>query len=114
VIYSVAFSPVRDEFIQGMRYGDRPPPPAPIATPPPDSQQEPAVPDTVYAERAPLLEQLVPFQLLPIVNALRRNAASELAALSGGEYINFTTRKGFDHCLERIANRTHNYYLLSF
>ncbi len=29
-------------------------------------------------------------------NALKKNAAKELAALSGGEYINFTTQKGFD------------------
>jgi hypothetical protein len=52
--------------------------------------------------------------LLLIINALRKNAASELAALSGGEYINFTTQKGFDAGLQRIANRIHNYYLLSF
>jgi len=44
--------------------------------------------------------------LIMAVNALRKNAAHELAALSGGEYINFTTQKGFDH--------VHNYYLLSF
>jgi hypothetical protein len=53
-------------------------------------------------------------QLLLIVNALRRNAPSDLASLSGGEYINFTTRKGFEDGLQRIANQIHNYYLLSF
>jgi hypothetical protein len=45
---------------------------------------------------------------------LRKNAASELAALSGGEYNNFTTQKGFDAELQRISNEIHNYYLLSF
>jgi hypothetical protein len=55
-----------------------------------------------------------PPQLLLIANALKRNASSELASLSGGEYANFTTQKGFDSSLERIANRIHNYYLLSF
>jgi hypothetical protein len=49
-----------------------------------------------------------------IVNALKRNSASEMASLSGGEYINFTTRKGFDAGLQRISNQIHNYYLLSF
>ena len=48
------------------------------------------------------------------VNALRKNGASELASLSGGEYVSVTTRKGFEQGLERIANRIHNYYLLSF
>ena len=49
-----------------------------------------------------------------IANALRKNAASELAALSGGEYANFTTQRGFDSELQRISNEIHNYYLLSF
>lgn len=52
--------------------------------------------------------------LIMAVNALRKNAAHELAALSGGEYINFTTQKGFDQGLDRLANHIHNYYLLSF
>ncbi|MEO6806699.1 MAG: VWA domain-containing protein [Edaphobacter sp.] len=52
--------------------------------------------------------------LVMAVNALRKNAAHELAALSGGEYINFTTQKGFDTGLQRLTNHVHNYYLLSF
>src|ERR1700733_3782182 len=48
------------------------------------------------------------------VEALKKNAAHELAALSGGEYINFTTQKGFDGGLHQLANHIHNYYLLSF
>jgi VWFA-related protein len=52
--------------------------------------------------------------LVMAVNALKKNAAHELAALSGGEYINFTTQKGFDTGLQRLTNHVHNYYLLSF
>ncbi len=52
--------------------------------------------------------------LVMAVNALKKNAAHELAALSGGEYVNFTTQKGFDEGLHRLSNHVHNYYLLSF
>jgi VWFA-related protein len=52
--------------------------------------------------------------LIMAVNALKKNAAHELAALSGGEYINFTTQKGFDGGLQQLTNHVHNYYLLSF
>jgi VWFA-related protein len=56
-----------------------------------------------------------PFGLLFMaVNALKKNAAHELAALSGGEYINFTSQKGFDNSLHELSNHIHNYYLLSF
>lgn len=48
------------------------------------------------------------------VNAAKKNAAKTLASLSGGEYINFTTQKGFDNGLHQLGNRIHNYYLLSF
>ncbi|HEX6493856.1 MAG TPA: VWA domain-containing protein [Acidobacteriaceae bacterium] len=56
--------------------------------------------------------------LLPLlfmaINGMRDNAASELATLSGGEYLNFSTRKGFDQALGHVANQVHNFYLLSF
>jgi VWFA-related protein len=52
--------------------------------------------------------------LVMAVEALKKNAAHELAALSGGEYINFTTQKGFDEGLHLLSNHVHNYYLLSF
>jgi VWFA-related protein len=52
--------------------------------------------------------------LVMAVNALKKNAAHELAALSGGEYINFTSQKGFDQGLQQLTNHVHNYYLLSF
>jgi VWFA-related protein len=106
MIYSVAFSPTRDEFISGMRYGDHPPPPPKSSQP---AEQEPTL-----AESPPVLDWIIPQQIQPILNALRRNAASELASLSGGEYMNFTTQRGFDNGLQRIANQIHNYYLLSF
>lgn len=52
--------------------------------------------------------------LVMAVNAVKKNAAHELAALSGGEYINFTTQKGFDKGLLQLSNHIYNYYLLSF
>jgi VWFA-related protein len=52
--------------------------------------------------------------LMMAVNAAKKNAPRTLAALSGGEYINFTTQKGFDNGLHQLSNRIHNYYLLSF
>ncbi len=48
------------------------------------------------------------------VQAVRKNAPKEFASLSGGEYINFTTQKGFDRSLGSLANHVHNGYLLSF
>ena len=52
--------------------------------------------------------------LVMAVNALKKNAAHELAVLSGGEYINFSSQKGFDQGLHQLSNHIHNYYLLSF
>ena len=48
------------------------------------------------------------------INSLKKNAAHELAILSGGEYANFASQKGFDQALNRLANRIHNFYNLSF
>lgn len=52
--------------------------------------------------------------LLMAVNAVKHNAPKALASESGGEYINFTTQKGFDKSLGILSNHIHNYYLLSF
>ncbi len=52
--------------------------------------------------------------LVMAINAVKKNAPRELAVLSGGEYQNFTTQKGFDNSLHRLSNHIHNYYLLSF
>jgi VWFA-related protein len=103
VIYTVAFSPARDEFIDGFR--NHPP-----KSPPAGRGSSEDRPD--YTDHPPLFEW--PPELMMLINALRRNTASELASLSGGEYINFTTQKGFENGLDRISNEIHNYYLLSF
>jgi VWFA-related protein len=52
--------------------------------------------------------------ILMAVQAVRKNAPKEFARMSGGEYINFTTQKGFDRSLGGLANHVHNGYLLSF
>jgi hypothetical protein len=121
VIYSVAFSPARDDLIRGLRYDDSQPQ-APVFTAPPSSSDPrptaelnsslAAVTEPLYTEHPPLLE--LPPEVQLIANALKPNAASELAGLSGGEYINFTTQRGFEQGLQRIANQIHDYYVLSF
>ena len=52
--------------------------------------------------------------LFAAVAALKKNAAHQLANMTGGEYINFTTRQGFENGLHTLSNHLHNYYLLSF
>ena len=114
VIYCVTFAPTRNEFVSAWRNPDPPPPPKPFSTdpaPPPPAKPEP-VETEEYTDHAPTLT--LPPQLMLIVNALRKNSASELAALSGGEYLSFTNQRSFDQRLDRIANQIHNYYLLSF
>lgn len=48
------------------------------------------------------------------IQALRKNAAKEFAHETGGEYINFASKNGFDRSLNTLANRLHNGYQLSF
>ena len=86
VVNAVAYSPGRDQFLHQLRYGD---------------------------EGSNGMADLTPL-IIMAANALRKNASSELAALSGGEYLNFTTQKGFDQALGHLANQVHNFYLLSF
>lgn len=52
--------------------------------------------------------------LLAAVQALRDNVPKAVARLSGGEYDNFGTKRGFEDGVGRLTNRIHNYYLLSF
>ena len=52
--------------------------------------------------------------ILLVVNALRRNIPHTLANLTGGEFSTFNSQKGFEQRVSRLANRIHNYYLLSF
>jgi hypothetical protein len=111
VIYSVAFSPLRDETVKDAYEKDPARLPAPKSE---DGEKPPAdsLPEPFYAERPPKI--LYPPELLLVINALRRNSAAELAQLSGGEYFNFATHKGFERILDRIANEIHNYYLLRY
>ena len=46
--------------------------------------------------------------------AVRENAPKALAALTGGEYEMFSTRKGFETDMTSFANHLHSRYLLSF
>lgn len=46
--------------------------------------------------------------------ALRQNVPHTLAELTGGQYINFTTAKGFDNGVQDLTNHIHNEYRLSF
>jgi VWFA-related protein len=122
VIYTVAFSPTKSQFLSELRYGPdgpkKPDPPVvysatprparPSATPVPVEQPD----EPAYTDHPPLFA--LPPLLLLAVNALRDNTAAEFASLSGGEYMNFVTQKGLEQALQRIANQVHNYYLLSF
>ena len=114
VIYSVAFSPAKNGMVDTMRHAgdaykpEKTPPPPPKKPPPLEDDK----PGMVDIERPPKMNW--PPQLLLIVNALEGNVASEIASLSGGEYMNFTTQKGFEASLQRVGNQIHNYYLLSF
>jgi len=122
VIYCVAFSPARDQIIDVLKPSDKTDKGPYKFTPPPSVGARPAASDSgstattdeepIYAIRPPNFA--LPKVLVQMINALRKNTASELASLSGGEYINFTTQKGFDQGLQRISNQIHNYYLLSF
>jgi VWFA-related protein len=134
VIYSLTFSPGRDSITEALRhpYG-RPqsepefkPWPVPSSSPPPSPSPEPTPspqpspeendsllpPEPVYLVHPPRFTW--PSGLTMAVNALRRNTASQLALLSGGEYMRFTTQRSLEDELQLISNRIHNYYLLSF
>lgn len=86
VVNSVAYSPARDIFLSQLKPGGSG--------------------STGVMDLGPLV--------LMAINAMKENTSSELATLSGGEYLNFTTRKGFDQALGHLANQLHNFYLLSF
>jgi len=52
--------------------------------------------------------------IMTAVNGVRKNASSELATLSGGEYTNFESQKGLEQALSEVANHIHDHYELSF
>jgi VWFA-related protein len=57
-------------------------------------------------------DYLAPF--LMAAQAMRRNAARQIALMSGGEYAPFTTGRGFEDRVEEVAKHARNRYLLSF
>jgi hypothetical protein len=109
-IYSVTFAPTKDEFLDGMRYGEQRPPIQKFKAPPGEKAGD--MPRAVADEHPSLIPW--PPQLLLLVNALRANSAKELATLSGGENFSFTNQGAFERALQRISNEIHNYYTLSF
>jgi hypothetical protein len=76
-IYSVAFSPGKDDIPEGLRCGDKPP-----------KQPVFRAPVTAGNEWAPLDEPVM----------------TELASLSGGESFSFSSQTGFERALQRISN----------
>jgi VWFA-related protein len=52
--------------------------------------------------------------IVQAIQGMKKNTAKSVAALSGGDYIDFSDRKGFDRGIDSLTNRVHNYYLLSF
>ena len=52
--------------------------------------------------------------LLMARQAMKKNVPKAIAAMSGGEYELFSSRKGFETDLNSFANHLHNRYLLSF
>jgi VWFA-related protein len=52
--------------------------------------------------------------IMQAISGMKKNTAKSLATLSGGDYIDFSDRKGFDRGIDTLTNRVHNYYLLSF
>jgi VWFA-related protein len=121
-IYTVAFSPAKDEFIDAFRYGNnsskRPIFPPPKSAPAPSSTDAngPPPPERIpmFKDKPLLIERLLPAQFIVMINALKRDTASQLASLSGGESFTFSTQRDFEHDLERISNQIHNSYLLRF
>jgi VWFA-related protein len=122
VIYTIAFSPAKSQFLSELRYGPdgpkKPEPPTTYSSTPhhaPQSRIQTEVERSEapeYTDHAPLLE--LPPLLQLAVNALKENTAAEIAALSGGEYFNFVTQRGLEQALQRVASHVHDYYLLSF
>ena len=52
--------------------------------------------------------------LIMAIQAVRKNAAREIAVMSGGEYAAFTTERAFENRVQEVAKHARNRYLLSF
>ncbi len=63
-------------------------------------------------ESSSMADLLVP--LMMAVQSVRKNAARQIALMSGGEYSPFTTERGFEARVQEVAKHARNRYLLSF
>jgi VWFA-related protein len=52
--------------------------------------------------------------LMMAIAAVHKNAAREIASMSGGEYAAFTKEKGFQDRVDELASHSRNRYILSF
>lgn len=52
--------------------------------------------------------------LAMLIQAFRKNAAKEIAAMSGGEYTKFARDNQFEHDVDEAAKHTRNRYLITF
>jgi len=52
--------------------------------------------------------------LMMAIAAVHKNAAREVATMSGGEYASFTKEKGFQERVDELASHSRNRYILSF
>jgi hypothetical protein len=52
--------------------------------------------------------------IVAVRNAMKKNSAKALASMTGGEYEQFATRKGFESDMLGFANHLNSRYLLSF
>jgi VWFA-related protein len=52
--------------------------------------------------------------LMMLLAAVHKNAAREIATMSGGEYASFTREKSFQNRVDELASHARNRYILSF
>ncbi len=52
--------------------------------------------------------------LMMLLAAMHKNAAREIATMSGGEYVSFTKEKSFQDRVDELASHARNRYILSF
>jgi VWFA-related protein len=77
-----------------------------------DTQRGNNLPGSSMNEMNPGPDLLAP--LIMTVNAMRKNVPNTIAAMTGGEYQLFATRKKFDLRMNDFDNHLHSRYLLSF
>jgi hypothetical protein len=97
-IYSLAFSPEKTELMDSLK-GDR--------YVNPRYKLSPLVPPVLYT-----LDLGKPLGMA--FRALQENASSEMASLSGGEYLRFDDKADLERQMAILANHLPNRYMLSF